>query len=444
MADEELLKSVYLDIDYNKTRQFLHNANAYPKVNADIIIDKPQKTQDPRICYIGFAPLSDLVTLHDEHGDALYEKNIRTFLGLGRKHQVNNSIQQTLDQKPEEFCYLNNGVTALCDDIFQRSERDGKRIHETKGFSVINGAQTISSAAHASERGVDISQAKVLLTLIKADADTEFAKRVTKARNHQNPVSLSDFAALDENQEHLRRKAAYFGITYEYKAGYNDRIADSNYIRLEEAVTALALCHPDPRYAIWLKKQPEQLYNPDSDGYRRLFTSDLTVNKLINAVYFSRYLKKRMLTEENAAVGSTRLTYKHGVYGVGWVLAKRFKTSIDSAILLNVSELEDKASSPFDKLRNQFETQVSDFVLRYDIGALSIFRNQTHTLPLLQAVMQEHYGLTTDDVILRKMSINDSDKEGYPKALFDYMVSKAPQITLVDSNTAKKETTPNG
>jgi hypothetical protein len=445
MVDEQRLEQNYINIDHVKIENYLLQNSAYPKVDADIFIEKPQVVSTPRTFYIGFVLLSDLASLHKTHGKALYEKNIRTFLGMGQKHRVNESIRETLKQKPEEFCYLNNGVTALCDDVTQgKQDPNGKRKHKTKGFSVINGAQTISSAADASANGIDISQAKVLLTLIKADADTEFAKRVTKARNHQNPVSLSDFAALHENQEHLSRKAAYLGITYEYKAGHNDRVVDNNYIRLDEAVTALALCHPDPRYAVWLKKEPEQLYSPDSDGYRGLFTSDLSVHKLINAVYFSRYLKKRMLTEENAAVGSTRLTYKHGVYGLGWVLAKRFKNVIHSTVIVDTDLLEDKASIPFDELRNQFETQVDSYINSSDRGALSVFRNRTHALPLLQAVMLEHYGLTADPIIPYKQSSKISDKEEYPKALFDYMVENAPQITLVDSNTTKKEKTPNG
>jgi hypothetical protein len=440
MVDEELLNSAYLDIDHHRTKHFLQNANAYPKVNADIVIERPQKTENPRVSYIGFVPLSDLVTLHNEHGKALYEKNIRTFLGLGRKHQVNNSIQQTLADKPQEFCYLNNGVTALCDDVTQRTERDGKRKHETKGFSVINGAQTISSAAHAARSGTDISQAKVLLTLIKADHDHDFAKRVTKARNHQNPVSLSDFAALHDDQERLRCEAACLKITYEYKAGVNDGTHDESRIRFDEAVTALALCHPDPRYAVWLKKAPEKLHSPDAIEYKSLFPPDLSVHYLINAVYFSRYLKQRVLDEENAATGSNRLTYKHGVYGLGWILAKRLKEAIDSSSLLDRELLKAKSSSPFDELRYRFETEVRREVMTSGRGALSIFRNQTHTLPLLTKVMLEDFDLTRDPVITHKQAVQDFNTVGYPKALFDYMVSKAPQIRLVRLRTGGEDT----
>jgi len=424
--DEERLNPDVIDFDCRLVSKYLQEGNKYQSVNTRLKIEYAKSLSDPRLSYFGFIKLSDLVSLHREHGKALYEKNIRTFLGMGQKHQVNESIRETLVQNPKEFCYLNNGVTALCQRIEPKNINSGKRNLKITGLSVINGAQTISSAAYAAEQGVDISQAKVLLTLIKADADTDFANRVTKARNHQNPVSLSDFAALHDDQERLRREAAYLDITYEYKAGHDDGTYDERRIRLDEAVTALALCHPDPRYSVWLKKEPEKLHNPDSKAYKGLFPPDLSVHTLINAVYFSRYLKQRMLSEENAATGSNRLTYKHGVYGLGWVLAKRFNEAISSTTLLDMKLLQDKASIPFDELRNRFETQISN----HDKGALSIFRNQTHTLPLLSNVMLEDYGLRNDSVIQQKQASTVTGQD-YPIELFKYMISKAPQIKLI-------------
>ena len=63
------------------------------------------------------ALVTDLVDLHEKYGKALYEKNIRTF--LGHKTEVNSAIQKTLADQPESFLYLNNGVTALCEIVDQ-------------------------------------------------------------------------------------------------------------------------------------------------------------------------------------------------------------------------------------------------------------------------------------------------------------------------------------
>src|SRR5690606_12964081 len=97
----------------------------------------------------------------------------------------------TLRDDPGSFFYLNNGVTAVCDEIEQkgRNPSNGFRKFKVRGLSIINGAQTVASAAEfvAQHPGSNIDDAKVMLTLIKAPADGPFGKRVTKARNHQNP-----------------------------------------------------------------------------------------------------------------------------------------------------------------------------------------------------------------------------------------------------------------
>ena len=97
-------------------------------------------------------------------------REIRPF--LGHKTQVNTAIQKTLAVKPQEFMYLNNGVTALCLEIHPKGAKQaqgGRKRLKLRGFLVINGAQTIASSAKflADNKGSDISTARVSLTLIK-------------------------------------------------------------------------------------------------------------------------------------------------------------------------------------------------------------------------------------------------------------------------------------
>ena len=78
---------------------------------------------EPRLTYCGLIGLDALVKLHNTHGKALYERNIRTF--LGHKTEVNISIQKTLAASPEDFFYLNNGVTALCEKVEPKGSKSG-------------------------------------------------------------------------------------------------------------------------------------------------------------------------------------------------------------------------------------------------------------------------------------------------------------------------------
>ncbi|MDF5926640.1 AIPR family protein [Pseudomonas aeruginosa] len=169
---------------------------------------------------------------------------------------------------PTDFFYLNNGVTAVCDLIEPKANKNGIKKFKVRGLSIINGAQTVASAAEfmAQHPGCNIDDAKVMLTLIKAPADGPFGKRVTKARNHQNPVQTANFASLDENQERLRQEIGHLGFDYQYRP--EALATGAGAITLDEALRALALQQNDPRYAVWLKTEPARLANPTPSNTR--------------------------------------------------------------------------------------------------------------------------------------------------------------------------------
>lgn len=422
---DERMQPKVVDYDSTCVIRDLAAEKAYQKVNADLVIYKCVTVKQPRHTYFGLVHLSDLVALHQKHGKALYEKNIRTF--LGHRTEVNMSIQRTLATKPEDFLFLNNGVTALCDLIDSKGSKEGHTRLKLRGFSVINGAQTIASSAAFVEanKGRDIGSARVSLTLIKADADGAFGKAVTRARNHQNPVLFSNFAALDDEQERLRRDLAHLGIEYVYKAEAANPINDPNRMRIDEAAQALALLQSDPRFIVWLKKEPSRLLDTDSDQYKGLFTSSLTAFTLANAVRVNRYLQGRASSEALHANGQERLAYRHGNHALAWVFAKRLRKAISDAALVDESKLKSELSAPFDHLRQVHLDQTKAATLFK--GPLSLFRNQADVVPLVQRISIEHYGLATDPVVDHKRTQQRAGQT-YPEELFAYLAAKAPQI----------------
>lgn len=422
--DEERLEAPFIDYDAAKVVVDLLAAKAYEKVNVELRLYKSTVINQPRLTYFGLALLSDLVELHEKYGKALYEKNIRTF--LGHKTEVNSAIQKTLKDQPENFVYLNNGVTALCEIVEPKGLKSDRKKLKVRGLSVINGAQTIASSARfaADNAGNDISAAKVSFTLIKSDANASFGKEVTRARNHQNPVLFSDFAALDDEQERLRRELAYLGIHYAFKPGMQDHVASTvGHIRIDEAAQALAMFQADPRYIVWLKKEPAQLLDTTSPQYKALFTAGLTPFHLANAVRFNRYVVKRMNDEAEHATGQDRLAYRHGVFAAAWVLAKRVRDAAFAPVLIDEKKLEAQLSTPFDQLR---ETHLN-LTKAVGKGPLALFRNQTDVTPLVEKIAIEHYGLGSDPVVDHKQK-QQKTGQPYPEDLFAYLVSKAPQI----------------
>lgn len=425
--DERVVASVLYYSADDITRD-LRAEQAYPPVNTDLRLQHVQKVEEPRATYFGVAQLADLVALHQQHDKGLYERNIRYFLGSSTS-EVNRAIKATLLDNPADFFYLNNGVTAVCDSIDPKDNRAGFKKLRVRGLSIINGAQTVASAAEfvARNPGHSIANAKVMFTLIKAPADGAFGKRVTKARNHQNPVQAANFASLDETQERLRQEVAHLGFEYHYRPEMLAR-ANGRVITLEEALRVLATLHDDPRYPVWLKSEPARLSNPDGPEYQRLFDAQLTGAALINAVLCSRAIHDLLLSSELRAPSRSqeRLVYRHGVHAITAVLMKRLRTKIRAPLPMDPATLPALVSQPFDELRQQaFDTARGRLIGE---GPLAYFRNQGNVVSFLAELMTTNFGLGADPAIATLRNVA-GPAEAYPrKRLFDYLSPRAPQI----------------
>jgi hypothetical protein len=426
--DERVTRNVLYYSAEEITRD-LRAEQAYHPVHTDLRLQHVHKVEEPRATYYGVAQLADLVALHEQHDKGLYERNIRYFLGSGTS-EVNRAIKATLLDNPADFFYLNNGVTAVCDSIDPKEvNRAGFKKLRVRGLSIINGAQTVASAAEfvARNPGHSITNAKVMFTLIKAPADGAFGKRVTKARNHQNPVQAANFASLDETQERLRQEAAHLGFEYHYRPEVLVR-ANGRVITLEEALRALATLHDDPRYPVWLKSEPARLSNPDGTEYQRLFDAQLTGAALINAVLCSRVIRDLLLSSELRAPSRSqeRLIYRHGVHAITAVLMKRLRTKIRAAVPMDPATLPALLSLPFDELRQQaFDTARGRLIGE---GPLAYFRNQSNVGSFIADLMATNYGRAADPDLAAIRHVAGA-AEAYPrKRLFDYLSPRAPQL----------------
>ena len=425
-ADEERIERPWTDFDSVKVMAALHASQAPKKIDEMLGLLKCQKVDAPKLTYFGLIEIGSLVALHESYGATLYERNIRAF--LGKRTPVNAAIRETLASHPEMFVYLNNGVTMLADTIEPKNKTGERRRLKLRGLSVINGAQTIASSAQFQRENPQSSivDARVLLTIIKADSNGDFGKAVTRARNHQNPVESWNFAALDDEQERLRCELAHLNLHYIYKAAAFEGLQDASRIHIEEAAQALALLHPDPRFAVWLKKEPATLLDTSKVQYRALFSAGPTGLKLANAVKVNRYIQSRMRDEAARTRHLERLICTHGIYAAAWVLSKRLRKAIEGKNLIDDAKLKAELSRPFDELRQILQ----DETRKCGRGPLAVFRNQAEALPVLIDVSVKHYGLEADPAVGHKKGQQRAGQL-YPVDLFDYLVSKAPQIEVL-------------
>lgn len=404
---------------------------AYAPVSACLGLYHCERVDEPRPTYYGMVSLLDLVALHNEKEHALYDRNIRHYIGSA-KSDVNKAIKRTLETSPADFFYLNNGVTAVCDHIRPRGETpEGIKELDVEALSIINGAQTVASAAEFAKQnpGKLTKAAKVMFTLIKASANDGFGKEITKARNHQNAVQNANFAALDDTQERLRREALLFDITYQYRPEVGGKDSPE-VIRIIEAARALALLHVDPRYPTWLKNEPAELSDPRTTGYQGLFAQSIGGLALINAVTVSRVLIDKISEHERTAgtKDQENLIYRYSDVLIVAVIMKRYRMKIAGDKKLDTATLNDELSRPLDDLRQQ----AFDLALRQLNGASPqvFFKSMQNTIPFLIDLMKinfdkQDFQLVTDVNALNKLQEQDKSPE---HDLAERLAKAAPQL----------------
>jgi len=420
--DEERLSSEIIYIDSEKVENWLRHDQSIKLVNTRIKLSHSNKVDSPCKTVFGLAKIDDLVKLHNEHDKALYQKNIRYFIGAG-KRGVNQAIKDTLSNSPENFLHLNNGITAVCTGLDPKRSKGGYKDYVVAGFSVVNGAQTISSAAQFKQQNpdADTNAAKVMLTLIQTSTDGDFHKTITKARNLQNPVTLSNFAALDDNQERLRQEMAIYQVDYHYRPQQPPK-GNSRIIDISTLSKALACLHYSVDYPARLKTEPSLFTNTDSDAYKALYTDTLSGSSAINSVTVFKIIHDLLITAERSSPSPEKLVYRHCLYPLASILIKQFKTRIEGDNILVENDIRQLISVPFDELRQCFADQ-------YRMSGVGMhhafFKRIADTALLTQKAAITYQNMAADQTALH---LRGQVNTPYNQALTNYLISKIVQI----------------
>lgn len=147
-------------------------------------------------------PGTELQKLYNDHGDSLFDRNVRVFLGT-RSGSVNAGIRNTLGSADRRnFWAYNNGITFIC-DRYEYDNKTGKlNLHN---FSIVNGCQTTVSVA----RGPNPSPPEVsIMARFIAASDDKVVDSIIRFTNSQTPIRMWDIASQDAIQRRLKREFA--------------------------------------------------------------------------------------------------------------------------------------------------------------------------------------------------------------------------------------------
>ena len=325
----------YQVIGDTKFHQQLREDLSLPSINVEATMSGWIKRDTPFEAWQGTVAVRDIAQWFSDHGDALYEQNVRKSLGLTR---INSGIKETLLNEPENFWYFNNGITVLCDSIephWPRRRRPDEPVRlNMNGVSVVNGAQTVSAIHEAMRESAEqVDEADVTVRAFSLGQDRPaYAKRITETTNTQNDVSQRDFIALDDTQAKIREDFLLsLNKLYVFKRGELDPAPDAG-CSVEHAAVALACAHRSPDLVVRAGQGPENLWERGSGGaYPRLFGEQPTAYRIWRLVQARR------------VVGTTLESMRGRLHGRAKDMARRGDLFITHLVfqLLDLEEIDE-------------------------------------------------------------------------------------------------------
>lgn len=228
--------------------------------------------QETRISSWVFTILgADLARIFKDNGIRLFQRNIRGYLG---KNDINRGIERTIEKEPEYFWYFNNGVTIVCDEARQITDRRRKLLRVSNA-QIINGQQTTRTLAGTTGR-----TATVLVKVIAVSRDSDDDQRryshlvseIVSATNRQNAIGQVDLKSNDLEQIRLERDLKKLGYRYIRKrqSKSETRRADPKkykaFVKKEELAKAVGACLLDP---FEVRQGVNRLF--EDDLYGRIF-----------------------------------------------------------------------------------------------------------------------------------------------------------------------------
>jgi AIPR protein len=223
----------------------------------------------------------------------LVARNIRFYLG----GKVGRSIRETYESEPQDFWYVHNGITIICDDY---EEKNG--VATLVNPSVVNGAQTLYAIAGSSRK---VSPALVATRVVvrarrskQAQEDDTWVQKIIRGVNTQNRVKAQDFRSNDPAQIELRDRFRDQKVFFERKRGewreYRNepRYRGFNRTTLKDVGLALAATEASDGSGVVLVKRGAEIIFGEDKHYQRLFPSRALIRHRFERIYFAYRLAK--------------------------------------------------------------------------------------------------------------------------------------------------------
>lgn len=223
--------------------------------------------------YIALVRLKDFINfIRADNGQLrknLFEANVRDYQG---SNQVNEDMQQTLlSGGPEDFWWLNNGVTVVASRAVQ-----GGKILTIEDPQIVNGQQTsteIFNYFHGAN--TDADERCVMVRVIVANEPAS-RDRIIKATNSQTSIPAASLRATEKIHRDIQEFLVPFSIYYDRRKNSQKQLGRPidkiiGIALMAQAMMSIVLQRPDDARA-----RPSSLIKKDED-YNRIFSPKLPI-----------------------------------------------------------------------------------------------------------------------------------------------------------------------
>jgi hypothetical protein len=335
------------------------------------------KMESPYLTYYAQVLVQDIAAW-STHGRMLFAKNLRYFRG---DTPINEGIDKTLTETPDNFWYFNNGITMLCNKLGKAligTSNTDIGVFNCEGASVVNGAQTVGVIWEMARRDpvkLEKTTARVQMRIISLEKCPEgFGTEVTRAANTQNPIRHRDYAALDPEQQRLAAEMALDKRRYAYKSGDMDPKGNDG-CNIDEATVALACANADISMAVQAKREVGQLWQDiQKPPYTTLFNSRLSAQTMWRAVLVLRAVQEQLDSLDTTTSPRGELV---AVHGNRFILHRVFMSPDILGVYRDPRFPEDELVSKAKALVERIFKQVADTVQAQHSNAYlaNVFKN---------------------------------------------------------------------
>jgi len=369
-------------------------------LNSPVTVEFPVqywgKLEEPRKAIFGMVSAEDLGQAWIDHKDRLVAKNLRG--SLGDSTDVNREIRQSLEDRPEQFWYFNNGITATAKTVTKLQKGGaGKRdlgYFHCEDFHVVNGAQTVSTIGQfiAKNPTSDLSNCLVQFRVIELGEEGEsFGDEVTRTNNRQNRIDAKDFVSQDVEQKRIRTELLIDKVNYQIMRKEDGPKGERDF-DLQDSTTALACALGDVSIVVILKNQVSRLWEELSKApYKALFNPSVSGTYVWNCVQTQRLIDSAI--EIRRAKATTPREHRILTSGNRIISALVFKQ-------INVSRFDDQSfvlSDYVDDIRtldavNTISFTALEYMQRFHSKAMipNFYRNQSKSRELFEYVARQN------------------------------------------------------